>query len=119
RLADPPRSGDALAEPNDAGEHVDDAEPVCGRAGDKEPAIVGAEIERRVGCIPVRVEGYQRFVSVRTITTDAVGCPASPARSPSRRPVPVTVALPGLLVHEHLSARPDSARPLTSLKCIR
>src|SRR5262249_3603200 len=61
----------------------------------------------------------QPFVSVRTITTDAVGCPASPARSPSRRPVPVTVALPGLLVHKHLSAQPDYARPLTSLKCIR
>ena len=49
RLADAPRSGNAFAETNDAGERVDDAKPVGGRAGDQQPAIVGAEIERRIG----------------------------------------------------------------------
>src|SRR6202035_1780430 len=46
RLADAARGGDALAEPDDAGESVDDAKAVAGGAGDQQAAIVGAEIER-------------------------------------------------------------------------
>ena len=48
RLADTARGGDALAEPDDAGERVDHAEAVAGRTRDQQAAIVGAEIERGV-----------------------------------------------------------------------
>ena len=49
RLADAARGGNALAEPDDAGECVDDAKAVAGGPGDQQAAIVGAEIERRIG----------------------------------------------------------------------
>ncbi len=49
RVADAAGGRHALAQPDDAGERVDDAEAVAGRARDQEPAIVGAEIERRIG----------------------------------------------------------------------
>ena len=49
RLADAARGGDALAEPDDAGERVDDAKAVGGRTRDQQPAIIGAEIERGIG----------------------------------------------------------------------
>ena len=39
----------AFAEPDDARESVDDGEAVVGRAGDQQPAIVGAEIDRAIG----------------------------------------------------------------------
>src|SRR6267143_1591233 len=38
--------GQPLAKPHDAGERVDDAKAAARRAGDQQPAIVGAEIER-------------------------------------------------------------------------
>src|SRR6185436_8477807 len=38
-----------FAQPNDAGKGVDDAKSVAARASDQEPAIVGAEVERRIG----------------------------------------------------------------------
>ena len=108
RLADPPRSGNAFAEANDAGKRVDDAKPVGGRACDEEPAIVGAEVERRVGRIVVWVQRRSRFIAESTVAADAVGRPASPAGPPSRRPVPAAVAArPGLLVHNHLPAAPE------------
>ena len=47
-IADGTGRGDALAEPDDAREGIDHAEPVAGGTGDQEPAIVGAEVERRV-----------------------------------------------------------------------
>ena len=43
------RAGDALAEPDDAGERIDDAEAVARRARHQQPAVVGAEIERGIG----------------------------------------------------------------------
>ena len=49
RVADAAGGRDALAEPDDAGEGIDDAEAVAGRARDQQPAIVGAEIERGIG----------------------------------------------------------------------
>ena len=48
-VADAAGRRDALAQPDDAGERVDDAEAVAGRARDQQPAIVGAEIERGIG----------------------------------------------------------------------
>ena len=106
RLADPPRSGNAFAEANDAGKRVDDAKAVGGRACDQEPAIVGAEIERRVGCIVVWVQRRSHFIAESAVAADAVGCPAGPAGPPSRRPVPAAVAArPGLLVHSIPSCR--------------
>ena len=50
-LADPARRRDPLPQADDAGEGVDDAKAVGRRARDQKPAIVGAEIERRVGSI--------------------------------------------------------------------
>ena len=44
-----PRGRHALAEPDDARKRVDDAKTLARRARDQQPAVVGAEIERRVG----------------------------------------------------------------------
>ena len=49
RLAQPPGQRQALAQPDDAREGVDDPEPVGGRPRDQQAAVVGAEIERRIG----------------------------------------------------------------------
>src|SRR5690606_32550393 len=47
RIAQPPRSGQPLAETNDAGERVDDAELAgAGRYRDEQPAVVGPQIQR-------------------------------------------------------------------------
>ena len=43
-----PRLRKALAEPDDAGKCVDDAESVLGRPRDQQPAIVRAQVQRRV-----------------------------------------------------------------------
>ena len=44
-----PAARQALAEPDDARESVDDGEPALVRARDQQPAIVGAEIDRAIG----------------------------------------------------------------------
>ena len=49
RVADAAGRRHPFAEPDDAGEGIDDAEAVAGRARHQQPAIVGAEVERRVG----------------------------------------------------------------------
>ena len=49
RLAQAVRGPEPLAEADDARERVDDPEAAEGRLGDQQAAIVGAEIERRVG----------------------------------------------------------------------
>ena len=58
RLAEAAVGADALAEPDDAREGVDDAEAVVARRGDQQAAIVGAEIEggieRIVGALAPR-----------------------------------------------------------------
>src|SRR5207249_3494827 len=41
--------GDALTEPDDAGERIDDLETTPRGARDQQPAVVGAEIERGIG----------------------------------------------------------------------
>ena len=48
RFADAAGGGDALAQPDDAGKGIDHAKAVAGRTGDQEPAIIGAEVERRI-----------------------------------------------------------------------
>src|SRR6185437_4365026 len=48
RFADAAGGGDALAQPDDPGEGIDHAKAVAGGTGDQEPAIIGAEVERRV-----------------------------------------------------------------------
>ena len=57
RLADAAGRGDALAQADDAGERVDHPKAVAGRTRHQQPAIVGAEIERRVGAVGVPREG--------------------------------------------------------------
>ena len=49
RLAQAAGSRNALAQPDDAGKRIDDAEAVAGRPRDQQPAIIGAEIERGIG----------------------------------------------------------------------
>ena len=49
RFPEPSGGGDALAQPDDSGKRIDDAEPVMGGAGHQQAAIVGAEIERSIG----------------------------------------------------------------------
>src|SRR5208282_5088064 len=69
RLADAARSGNALAETNDAGERVDDAKPVCRRTRDQKPAIIGAEIERGIGSIGMLVHERVRVVAPVAVAT--------------------------------------------------
>ncbi len=54
--------GQPLAEPHDAGERVDDAKAAARRAGDQQPAIVGAEIER--GIIGLRLARGMRELAL-------------------------------------------------------
>src|SRR5262249_23585619 len=77
-LADAARPRDALAKPDDAGERVDDAEAVPCRPRHQQPAIVGAEIERRVG----------RAEVLRAVAThEAIRRPSAPAGPRARRPL--------------------------------
>ena len=48
RVADAAGRRDALAQPDDPRERIHHAEPVVGRAGDQQAAIIGAEVERGV-----------------------------------------------------------------------
>ena len=48
-LAEAPGEGKAIAETDNAGKGVDDAETLRRRPGDQEPAIVGAKIQSSVG----------------------------------------------------------------------
>ena len=48
RLADAVRDGDTFAKANDAREGIDDAKAVPGGTSHQKPAVIGAEIERRV-----------------------------------------------------------------------
>src|SRR4051812_20672078 len=48
-IADAAGRRDALAEPDNAREGIDDSETVAGGARDEKTAIIGAEIERGIG----------------------------------------------------------------------
>jgi len=48
RLGELATVGQPLAQPHDAGERIDHAKAAARRPGDQQPAIVGAEIERRI-----------------------------------------------------------------------
>ena len=52
RFAQPAGQRQPLAEPNDARERVDDPESLGGRPRDQQPAIVGAQIQRRISPAP-------------------------------------------------------------------
>src|SRR5262249_13228385 len=84
RLADGAGGGDALAEPDDAGEGIDHAEPVARGTGDQQPAIVGAEVQRSVD------GGLSR-------------CRSQPGRASAR---PMAVAKPREVVHQNVFPRP-------------
>ena len=73
RLADAAGRRHPLAEPDDAGERIDDAEAVAGRARDQQPAIVGAEIERGIGRAAVIAAALRAVV-----TRIAIGRPPPP-----------------------------------------
>ena len=60
RLAQASGLRQSLAEPNDARERVDDAKPVGGRPRNQEPAIVGAQIERRISPAPAIARAGRR-----------------------------------------------------------
>jgi hypothetical protein len=68
-VRNPPGLGDALAKPDDARKGIDDAKPGVGRAGDQQPAVVGAEIERCIRRV-IRITAdlrARRAVPVRLI----------------------------------------------------
>jgi hypothetical protein len=93
-LAQPARGGDALAQPDDARERVDDAEAVAGRARHQKPAVVGAEVERRIG-------RAGRIPPLRAVLARVpIGRPPPPARPPGA-PVwrAVEAGRPDLVVH--------------------
>ena len=69
RLADAAGGGNPLAEADDARERVDDAEPLAGRARHQQAAIVGAEVERRIG--GARLAGIMRMPPIVTTTPPA------------------------------------------------
>ena len=104
--------GDALAEPDDAREGVDHAEPVARGTGDQQPAVVGAEVERRIDarCPPPpqparpgpreahgrREAAYDRSsivfprpASRHGITVRGNLSSADARRNPSQRPCPI------------------------------
>ncbi len=93
RLADAARGGKALAEANDAGEGIDHAEAVRGRPRDQQAAIVGAEIERRIGRLrrPRKcVRGHRRDGNHRDACRTAFDGPSGAARA---GPIAVEAAL--------------------------
>ena len=77
----------ALAEPDDARKGVDHAKTVAGRTGDQQPAIVGAEIERRID------RGSRRLRRVGGRQPRAAGCEVS-ARDK-------TLAKPRIVIHSN------------------
>ena len=64
-LAQAVRVAEPLAETDDAREGVDDPEAVRGRLGDQQAAIVGAEVEGRIGAAPARTAGRSRRIGAR------------------------------------------------------
>src|SRR5262245_6392541 len=112
RIADAAGGGNALTQPYDAGERVDNPEAVAGRARHQEAAIVGAEVERRI----------RRTRRSATVELARIAIRRSPTpRCPPTRRAPVTrrVEAPriaGLVIH--LSAflprpEPPARRPAT------
>src|SRR4051812_47757143 len=64
-LADAAAGRYPLSQPNDPGKGINHAESVAGRTGDQQPAIVRAEVQRRVnaGSRPPRTAGLGRSAS--------------------------------------------------------
>src|SRR6202012_5816719 len=97
-LADAARGGDALAEPDDAREGVDHAKTAAGRPGDQQAAIVGAEIERRIGRAGPPIGRLMAAVATG-IAAKAIGRPTTPAGA-TLAPSGVEAAVGrGLVVH--------------------
>src|SRR5439155_9413037 len=83
--------GDALTKADDAREGVDDAKAVARRACDEEAAIIGAEIERRIGGAGLAL--ISPVAGVRTPTPPATGMPCLVERRAE------ATGVPGLVVH--------------------
>ena len=113
RLADSARGGEAFAKANDAGERVDDAEAIRSRSRDQEPAIVGAEIERRIGRAGAMLHRLAPVVAT-AVATDAVRRSATPASTPrgnfARGPIGVEAARRRGLVGHQMPSRRAGAR---------
>ena len=70
RVRQAPCRGHAFAEPDDAREGVDDAKAAARGPGDQQAAIVGAEVERRVGLVLTVLEPRAMVViAVRRIAS--------------------------------------------------
>ena len=80
-LTDPARRCDPLPQANDTGERIDHPKTVGGRARDQEPAIVGAEVERRVGSIDQSVARGPIVLAIRTVAAHPIPCPPGPTSS--------------------------------------
>src|SRR5262245_27298502 len=94
RIADAAGGRNALTQPYDAGERVDNPEAVAGRTRHQEAAIVGAEVERRIG-------RNRRSTTVK-LARIAIRRSPTPRCPPTRAPVTRRVEAPriaGLVIH--------------------
>ena len=98
-IAQPARAGDPLAQPDDAREGIDDAKAVARGARHQQTAIVGAEIERRIG----RTGQVQptRAASAAIAARMPIGRPPAPPGPVTGLPVRhrAEAGRPGLVVH--------------------
>ena len=101
RFAQTAGRGDALAEPDDAGERIHHTKAVAGRTRHQQAAIIGAEIERGIGRT-TPIAGKASIGSSRR--------PPTPREPPLRRPANNGVeawGVPGLAAHNlNLPAAP-------------
>ena len=70
-----------LAQPDDARESVDDGEAAVARAGDQQPAIVGAEVDRAIGVavmLPPRRRSWFRRPALLACLCSRAGALATP-----------------------------------------
>ena len=118
RLADAARRGDPLAEANDARECVDDAESVGGRPRNQEPAVVGAEIERRVGPVGIAVGKRLIIVAADAVATHPVWRTARPA-PPGRSTTVEAAGRRSLLTHSIPSCRAGTLSCSTVAGCVQ
>ncbi len=115
RIADAAGGRDAFAQPDDAGERIDDTEAVVGRARDQEPAVVGAEVERGIGRSRATVAALRAVVARM-----AVGRAPTPPGPLRRHPITDRVeaaGCPALVLHQIPSCSAEASRAQRQRPC--
>ena len=86
----------ALAEPDDPRERIDHAKAVAGRAGDQQPAIVGAEVERGIdaGCAAACRRAADPDAALRAAARPSRSRVSSFIKTVFPRPLPADEELP-------------------------